>query len=969
MSYLKEFFEKQGRPFEAKGNRPILLDNSSKVWMIATGQVDIFSVPVKAREIAGARDHIFRAQECEGFFGLDLDGDGEGMGLLAVGSPSTTIIELEISKLIELSKDQTYLEDLEVFFGGWIDGLLRGIGKEFVFPRRFLDLEAGSEASGGNGTIFRTPQRPIWFRHIEGKSWLMGRREWDQISGGQLFPLSKSAWIEADGNVKIASISMEEFFGQDPLLRALAQFHKYIIECIKVNRKQAEIADVEHLKKKEESDRSALASALSRLGLILERKRAKIIPKGTEDDAIFLCCQMIGEYLDIPVKATERSENGGRKNLTLDDIARTSGFRTRMVILRDDWWRNDHGPLLAQIQGGGQYVALIPRSARKYELYNPIEGTKKKLTKKMANEIAPRAYTFYRPLPLKKLTGMDLLKFGLKGCTGDIKLLIIMGILGSLLSLFTPVMTGVIFETIIPEAARGQLAQIAIILVTCATATAVFETVKGVALLRAEGKIDYSLQAAIWDRLLSLPVPFFREYSAGDLAKRAMGINQMRQILSGVTVSSILGCLFSSFNLALLFYYDWQLALIGVGLSFIGIAATVFASYLMVRYQRQISQIEGKISGMILQFISGISKLRVSGTEDRAFTEWAKNFAQKKQLAYKAGTIQNFLASFNASFPVIASMAIFTWVIWKSLKGGLTTGNFLAFNAAYAAFQTAMLQMASSLTNTLNIVPLYERAKPIIETIPEADESKAPPGELAGDIEVRDVYFRYKPDGPLILKGVSLHVKPGEFVAIVGGSGSGKSTLFRCLLGFETPESGTIYYDGQDFSSLDIREVRRQIGVVLQNAAVMPGDIFKNIVAASNLTIEDAWEAARMVGLDEDIKAMPMGMHTVIPPGGGTLSGGQRQRIIIARALVRRPRILYFDEATSALDNKTQAIVSRSLEKLFVTRIVIAHRLSTIINANRIYVLQDGEILEAGNYEELMAKRGFFYELAKRQLA
>ena len=320
-------------------------------------------------------------------------------------------------------------------------------------------------------------------------------------------------------------------------------------------------------------------------------------------------------------------------------------------------------------------------------------------------------------------------------------------------------------------------------------------------------------------------------------------------------------------------------------------------------------------------------------------------------------------------FPVAASMAIFSWVIWKTTAGELSTGSFLAFSAAYGNFQTAMLQMAAAITASLNIIPLWERAKPIIETVPESDETKASPGELSGDINVHNVYFRYDPDGPLILKNVPLQISPGAFIAIVGGSGSGKSTLFRCLLGFETPESGTIYYDGQDLSTLDVREVRRQVGVVLQSAQLMPGDIFKNIVGNSDLTVDDAWEAARMVGVEEDIKAMPMGMHTMISAGSGTLSGGQRQRLIIARAVVKRPRILYFDEATSALDNKTQAIVSRSLEKLQVTRVVIAHRLSTIINADRIYVLQDGEMIESGTYEELMAQKGFFAELAKRQLA
>jgi ATP-binding cassette subfamily C protein len=266
-------------------------------------------------------------------------------------------------------------------------------------------------------------------------------------------------------------------------------------------------------------------------------------------------------------------------------------------------------------------------------------------------------------------------------------------------------------------------------------------------------------------------------------------------------------------------------------------------------------------------------------------------------------------------------------------------------------------------------VPTYERAKPILETLPEVDEMKADPGELTGELEVSHVSFRYREDGPIVLKDVSVQVKPGEFVALVGPSGSGKSTLFRLLLGFEKLEAGAVYYNGRDLVGLDIREVRRQIGVVLQNGKLMAGDIFTNIIGSSLLTLEDARQAARMAGLEDDLKAMPMGLHTVISEGGGTLSGGQRQRLLIARALVHRPRILFFDEATSALDNRTQAIVSESLDNLQATRIVIAHRLSTIMNADRIYVLQDGRVVQQGTYDELIQAEGVFADLAKRQMA
>jgi ABC-type bacteriocin/lantibiotic exporter with double-glycine peptidase domain len=313
-------------------------------------------------------------------------------------------------------------------------------------------------------------------------------------------------------------------------------------------------------------------------------------------------------------------------------------------------------------------------------------------------------------------------------------------------------------------------------------------------------------------------------------------------------------------------------------------------------------------------------------------------------------------------------MAIFMWLATR-LGGKMSAGSYLAFASAFASLQNAVLQAGAVLIVSLSAFPIYDRLKPIISSMPEFDDTKERPGVLEGKVEVNRLTYRYDPEGPPVLKDVSLAAGPGEFVAVVGSSGSGKSTLLRLMLGFASPDSGAIYYDGKDLASLDVRSVRRQLGVVLQDGQVMQGDILDAILGSSGLGEEEAWEAARLVGLDADIREMPMGMYTVIPSGGGTLSGGQRQRLVIARAIVRKPRILFLDEATSALDNLTQAIVGESLQALQVSRVVIAHRLSTILKADRIYVLEKGEVVEAGTYEELMSAGGAFASLAKRQIA
>jgi ATP-binding cassette subfamily C protein len=451
-----------------------------------------------------------------------------------------------------------------------------------------------------------------------------------------------------------------------------------------------------------------------------------------------------------------------------------------------------------------------------------------------------------------------------------------------------------------------------------------------------------------------------------------LGIDNILRVLTGSVIFSVLSGVFSVFSFLLLFYYSWRLALVATAVVFVSCAASVVSMYIQLRYQREMFHARGYISGMVLGFIDNIARLRVSGAEPRAFAAWAREFSRQKKLSVRARTVSSALAVFDSAFPVIGFAIIFacsTQLMGQPLLHTLTTGAFLAFLAAFVQFEMATLRLSSAVESALSIVPIQERANPILQTLPEVSDASKHPGELQGSIEVSHVSFRYRADGPLVLRDVSLAVRPGEFVAIVGPSGSGKSSLFRLLLGFEKPESGAIYYDGQDLSGLDVQVVRQQMGVVIQNARLASGSIFENIVGSAPIKIEDACEAARGAGLAEDINQMPMGMHTVVSEGGGNLSGGQRQRLLIARAIVRKPRIFLFDEATSALDNRTQAVVGRTLEGLQSTRIVIAHRLSTIVNADRIFVMDKGVLVQSGSYRELADQSGLFRVLVKRQLA
>jgi len=358
----------------------------------------------------------------------------------------------------------------------------------------------------------------------------------------------------------------------------------------------------------------------------------------------------------------------------------------------------------------------------------------------------------------------------------------------------------------------------------------------------------------------------------------------------------------------------------------------------------------------------------VAAATTRALALWSKRFATQKQHFIASQRAANALAVVETSFPIFATLLIFYVASGDGSKPTVNLGAFLAFLAAFGQAMASIGVWATGMSDSLIAIPLLARIRPLMACETEVASDRRPSGELLGAVELSRVTFRYRSDGPPVLDNITLRIAPGEHVAIVGPSGGGKSSLFRLLLGFETPESGSIFFDGKSLDTLDVSSVRRQLGTVLQNGKLMTGSLYENICGGFPIPLDQAWEAARLVGLESDIKAMPMGMHTAIAEGINTLSGGQRQRLMIARAIARRPRILLLDEATSSLDNESQSIVSASLGALNVTRIVIAHRLSTVREADRIVVLVEGKIVQTGTFAELCDTPGLFADFARRQL-
>lgn len=720
------------------------------------------------------------------------------------------------------------------------------------------------------------------------------------------------------------------------------------------------------LQQKKNKDKQGFIKSISGLAQRDEKEDLQVTYSDS-DNVILETCILLGKKINVSIKAPENIGDLSGFPL-IEEIARVSKLRIRKIKLEGSWYKEDCGALLGFLKAEETPVALLPESPGKYILADLKTGRREIVSKEIAEELHPIGYMFYRSFPAEKINLKKLLSFSFQGVwKKDLLQLLLMGALGGALGTAVPIATGIVFDTIIPSSEKGDLLQIAFFLFAVALSTMIFQYLRLLATLRLEGKIDGSLQAAVWDRLISLPVPFFSKFSSGELAMRAMGIGQIRQILSGVTLDALLSGIFSVFYLLLLYYYDPRLAGYATLLVIIAIIISSNFAYRQIKYERNAQELSNKLSGLLLQLIGGVSKFQVAGAESRAFQSWANEFKKQRKYNYKKESTANLLRTFNSFFPIVASLSVF-YLLGKT-QSNMAPGQFVAFNAAFTTLLISVVNMTEAFTGAGGIIPLYQRAVPILETLPEDDDTKISPLPLEGNIEVNHVSFRYKPEDDLVLKDISMEIKQGMYVALVGTSGCGKSTLLRVLLGFEQPESGKVYYDGQDMAKIDARGVRKQLGVVLQNGELISGNILNNIIGTNPyLTIDDAWEAARVAGIDEDIKEMPMGMHTMISEGTSTFSGGQKQRMMIARAVANKPKILYFDEATGALDNRTQAIVSKSLGELNVTRIVIAHRLSTIVDCDKIFVMDKGRIVEEGTFTELMAKEGLFAELAKRQM-
>lgn len=707
------------------------------------------------------------------------------------------------------------------------------------------------------------------------------------------------------------------------------------------------------IEKKREREKKMLQESCLRLYDLLENEKetAGGVNRGEQSQL-----RRVLQYYHLPIKESA----AGLQYENIEHMLRQSGLITRRITLDGAWWKEASVPLLLTDEEGKQYAA-IPSGGGRYCVWR--DGKEQRLNSKNTTDFQSTAYCFYKPFPSDQ-KGMKMVWHFLWESISVWDIFVILGIslMVELCGLILPYINSVVYNTVIPSGTSRQIPGIVVLVISTVFFSALISLYKEISVARIGEKMKTAGQSAVWWRLLQLPASFFKRYDSGELYQRADAIEDICKTIGGRMIPSALTAVLSLIYLFQVSFFAERLLLPSVVIICVQMINIALTGILQIRLREKENKVHTQVTSISFQLIKGIQKIKTAGAQIPAFGRWAKVWENMPVMGHPWITISPIIGK---AITLVGSIALYC-IAWKS---EISASNYIAFQTAFSSFVVSVIMLADFGFQFGSLKPAVNMLRPLMEESPELYENREYVEQLNGQIELNQVRFRYIPDMPYVLDGLNLQIKAGEYLGIVGESGCGKSTLMRILLGFETPETGSVYFDGRDLGQLDLPSLRRRIGVVLQDGKLFAGDIFDNIaICAPWLTMEEAWEAAERAGFAEDIRQMPMGMFTMISEEGGGISGGQRQRLLIARALASDPGVLLFDEATSALDNETQSKVVDTLKNMNCTRVVIAHRLSTIRDCDRIIYLEHGRVVEQGDFEGLMEKNGKFAKMAQRQL-
>jgi NHLM bacteriocin system ABC transporter ATP-binding protein len=926
------------------GNQTIPLDRDIPPRLLLAGSAAVFAVD---RE-TGERLHLFSIEP--------------GEPVLPIACPAGMpwrLMAISLEPCVLESSDDDPEWKTIFALENWLAKM--GEAASHFYPAQNIEPIGAGGLSLTKGQRIGIEEGMLFLRLDAGEGVLAGGR----VPAGSLLALVPGLWMEAAGEAQwsaLDSMPGDTLTATIAVLTAtLDRVTPLLLAGLREFRLGREQEDQRRFTLRREIDGQLVARAAGMLAGVSDERLLR--PAAGSADALFTAVRAVTDAIGIPLRAAPPTH---RATDPVREIVEESGCRTRAVLLSGGWWRMENGPLLA-FRNDGSPVALLPEhtaffGAPRYRMFDPATGSLERVEAQAAAGLNSYARMIYRPLPEDTST-RSLLRYLLAPRRRELRTIIVSAAAASLLAFAVPQGAALLIGLAIPDANSNMIWQVAAGMFAAGFASALFLLAQAIATLRAQTAAFQALQTGVWEYLLKLGPRFFRAFSAGQLRARADAVTRIHQLLTADALRSLFAGIAAVPSLALVFWYSPTLALVATLAGIVVVTSAWIGALRLYRVQTQWQEMEEVLAGVVLQSIQAVSKLRVAGAANRAFVHWAVQYSRKQEFAQQIRTLRDRTRLVNVAIPAVATALAFYYL----LASPIPLGSFLAAMAALTTFLTAITSASDTHTSLVIVANLWQRMQTILAAEPEVHAGRMNPGKLRGKITIENATFRYRRDGPLVLDNVSIRANPGECIAVTGPSGSGKSTLINLLLRFENPHSGAVYFDGRDLGSLDITAVRRQIGVVTQDGRVLSGSILENICGGSGQNIQAAWDAARAAGLAEDIEQMPMGMHTRISDGGGNLSGGQRQRLLIARALVAKPSILIFDEATSALDNRTQAIVSESLRRLKATRILVAHRLSTLRNADRIYVIEKGRVIQEGPYDQLVSEPGLFARLVTRQ--
>ena len=960
---------RSGDSVPCAGNLPVQLDDPDSVWFIDKGAVDLFLIESRDGVEQTAPQHLLRAESGRILPGVAPDEEDTTLSLIAKGLPGTLLKRLPAAALSDVNP-----AELAAQADTWLAGVADTLSRYATYrPRPNALAEPGRTRTLGPGTL-SVRRGVVWVSQPPGgASLFMDLIDCAELTGADgphkaMMPLTHTTWLTLSGEARISANSSETLASEGILLPALASFHAVAFALERLNRRLAVVDSANLERARTSSRRAAEEAARRRLFNIYDLPDEQAA--AAEDTALAEAVRIIGRHegidFRIPARAGPLDSPVG-----LVDILDASGVRARRVHLAtpEKWWRGDSNAMLAFQAEDGRPVVLLPGMFGRYREIDPVSKRSSRVTADRAGGLKEDAWMFYRPLPSGSAEPADLLRIALKGSRVDLFRLVVSGLPGGLIKLAPAFALGFVANHIAGAGSPGALYAVALALAGLGLVGALLHLFQGKAMMRLEGRSSSRVEAAFWDRLLRLPRTTLHRYPAGDLATSGMTFQNLRDGLQGGLADSVLSLIFLLPVFGVIFFYDATLGIIALAFSLVSLLVTIALGWGQVSsYGRMIRAVR-RAAGNLFQIIKGISKLRVENAEGSAFAISAGDYREQKRAEFELAALEGQLQAFGAALPFLAGAVLLLAV---AAGGGrdFPVGDFLVVYTVFIVFQGAVTRLGESIGVIAATRPAFDQMRPMLAAEPETAVEGEPVEHLGGEILFDHISFRYDPEGPLILDDVTIRARPGEFVAIAGESGAGKSTLFRLALGVDQPAAGSVYYDGRDLRHLNLKQVRRKIGVVPQSVQLHPQDLWDNIVAHhEEASAEEAWQAAQTAEIEREIKAMPMGMMTMVGTSGAVLSGGESQRITIARSLMRNPRIMLLDEATNWLDNQSQAQVMQNLAILTATRIVIAHRLSTLEQADRIYVLKAGKVVQTGSFRELIDEDGVFRELVKRQIA